>query len=358
MNKPKINQNKRDGIYRLRYYLNGERKTISLKTRDYTQAIANAAQYGYTHTDQYIPTVQTMATAAEPQVEYIYAVNKYLSAQYHQPNAWTKGFPIQANGSGNASEGACALSCLKYFQAFSGIKSINQITYPLLQDFIDLNKGKYGNNTLNKYRNRLRKFVHFCFKNDWVIKNEADKLDSLKKDKVDRFRFSDEEVDLVLSSKHCTKYKTFFEFMLETGLRACDTWFLSRGNFRVEKDGHMYMNVNMVKVDRPLDVPLSDRAREIVETSGPMLFPWVNTEGQYEPVKAIKRAFGVAGSAGAKFCKKHGITLHVFRHTFAMRLRERDVPKADIQQFLGHTSVTTTEIYANMKDPSGLVAHL
>tara|TARA_Y100000588_G_C14061316_1_gene841553 strand:- start:276 stop:716 length:441 start_codon:yes stop_codon:yes gene_type:complete len=146
--------------------------------------------------------------------------------------------------------------------------------------------------------------------------------------------------------------------MLETGLRACDTWFLSQGNFRVEEDGHMYMNVNMVKVDKPLEVPLSDRAREIVETSGPTLFPWVNTEGQYEPIKAIKRAFGVAGSAGAKFCKKHGVTLHVFRHTFAMRQRERNVPKADIQQFLGHTSVTTTEIYANMKDPSGLVAHL
>lgn len=40
------------------------------------------------------------------------------------------------------------------------------------------------------------------------------------------------------------------------------------------------------------------------------------------------------------------ITPHVFRHTKAMHLLENNVNLVYIRDFLGHTSVTTTEIYA------------
>jgi len=72
--------------------------------------------------------------------------------------------------------------------------------------------------------------------------------------------------------------------------------------------------------------------------------------------RRLKRALGRMNKAEVEAAKAEdrkaatieGVTLHVFRHTFASHLVQRGVPLHTVGKLLGHTSSRQTEIYAHL----------
>jgi len=89
--------------------------------------------------------------------------------------------------------------------------------------------------------------------------------------------------------------------------------------------------------------------RRVVRPKPPLLFPSPRTGGPSDR-QALRRALHHAATA-ANIQKR--VTPHVLRHSFATHLLEMGTDMRIIQQLLGHTSIRSTAIYAQVT--TGLV---
>ncbi|MBO99053.1 MAG: site-specific tyrosine recombinase XerD, partial [Chloroflexi bacterium] len=64
-------------------------------------------------------------------------------------------------------------------------------------------------------------------------------------------------------------------------------------------------------------------------------------QGLWYILKQIAKRLGI---------KENKITPHVLRHTFATHLLYNGVPLRHLQEMLGHSSISTTQIYTHLSD--------
>ena len=103
-----------------------------------------------------------------------------------------------------------------------------------------------------------------------------------------------------------------------------------------------------VKNNQARVVPTSDELRDkllpFIKKEG-LCFPVPTTGEKYSPEgpkQTLKRIFRKAGLEREKRCG-----FHDFRHTFASRLVQNNVPIYKVSKWLGHSSLAVTTIYAH-----------
>ena len=152
--------------------------------------------------------------------------------------------------------------------------------------------------------------------------------------------------------------------MLETGLRACDMWNLTKDNF----PGGNFLYIIQDKTDDEMNVPISERAQRIVAVLPHQLFPWADRarsikhdefdqrlqcRNELRICFAGKRDEGSL-ARGKAFCRPKGIRLHTFRHTFAMWKLADGCPLEVIKDLQGRKSIRMAEVYASSLPKSAL----
>lgn len=216
--------------------------------------------------------------------------------------------------------------------------------------------------TQNYHVIALRSFLKYLSKRD-IKSVPAEKVELGKQEQREVTFLEKSDLDRFLSSPKgdglpILRDKAVLETLFSTGLRVSELCSLNRdeidinrGEFSVRGKG------NKIRV-----VFLSDDAKRALETylkkrtdADPALFiriPKNNSFGKYEELRLtprsiqriIKKYAIMAGIVG-----KH-VSPHTLRHSYATNLLRNGADIRSVQALLGHSSITTTQIYTHVTD--------
>lgn len=255
-----------------------------------------------------------------------------------------------------------------YLQRFfekQKISSVEDITQDAIRSFRRWlsQEGASGRGVASSTQNyhfiAIRQFLKYLAKRD-VPAMAAEKIDLAKLPERDIDILYPEEVEALLSAPKTDSLaglrdRALFYTLFSTGLRISEAVRLNRDDIR-EKVNEITVRGkgNKVRV-----VFLSPEAKDVIkeyvtarQDIDPALF--VRHKKQVGPdddlrltVRTIQRL--IKRHAAAAGITKD-ITPHTLRHSFATDLLRNGADVREVQQLLGHSSITTTQVYTHLTD--------
>lgn len=227
----------------------------------------------------------------------------------------------------------------------AGITSAHLIAFRSTWDWYTAAESRRNEQT------RLRSFFRWCLKNDFVTKNPASSLSPIKGDRVPTMPYEPEEMKAIIAAcSQCefTDYRAkrvraLALLMRHSGLSIIDAASLAREELQLRAEEYCVVrrrlkNDNLVNNRIPNELAIELLA---VPNSSQKYFFW-SGKGTEKSIAGkftndLQKVF-----AKAEIPDGHP---HRFRDTAAVELLKAGVDIRDVQKFLGHKSLATTEKY-------------
>lgn len=243
------------------------------------------------------------------------------------------------------------------YMAENGVTEVSKITETNLNSYIlYMEKNNFSAATVSRNIACLKTFYHYLYKEGKVERDVAEGLKAPKVEKkIPEIMTTKEVVKLLEQPKGNTpkdiRDKAMLELLYATGIRVSELISLKVSDVNLQMGYIVCHDSNKERV-----IPFGHEAKTalqnyigepresmITDKNSPVLF--VNCSG--EPMsrqgfwKLIKY-----------YAKKAGIeadiTPHTLRHSFAAHLVENGADLHAVQEMLGHSDISTTQIYMNM----------
>ena len=222
------------------------------------------------------------------------------------------------------------------------------------------------NNGAMKHMERLKKMSRLAVRLEWLDKDPFINY-KLKFKKTERQFLTEREIRLIeetsFQAPSYSKIKDLFIFACYTGLSYVDVRELKANHLVKGMDGNDWLYTKRTKTDEPLKIPLLPKAKEIIKKykddpdiiASERLLPIYTNHMINRTLKDIADTCGILKR----------VTFHVARHTFATAITlSNGVPIETVSKLLGHTKLSTTQIYARVvekkvgEDMQNLVNHM
>lgn len=243
-----------------------------------------------------------------------------------------------------------------YLQEINLQNIINTNKTTVIAYLLYLQKKGRATSTISRNLASIRSFYQYMAKNKIVENDPTSELESPKVEKKLPQILSTEEVELLLEQPQCVDLKGFrdkamLELLYATGIRVTELITLNMQDISLEMS---FIKCN--KGSRERMIPIGSMAvaaiKEYLIKSRPLLIQKIDEkalfvninggrltrQGFWKIIKQYKNQ--------AKISKD--ITPHTLRHSFAAHLLENGADLRSIQEMLGHSDISSTQIYAQI----------
>ena len=216
------------------------------------------------------------------------------------------------------------------------------------------------NSTISRNLATIRSFYQYLLKNKKISKDPTSNLQSPKIEKRVPSILTSEEVELLLEQPKDvdlkgTRDKAMLEFAYATGMKVTEIIHLDIQD--VDFANNVVLCTSGKKTRSiPLGALAEKALKEYVEKARPILIKDDNTKALFVNLngyRLTRQGFWKI----VKYYKEQAhiekdITPHVLRHSFATHLLQNGADLKSIQAMLGHSDISSTQIYAQFKAPN------
>ena len=222
----------------------------------------------------------------------------------------------------------------------NGITEVNEITEEVLNSYIMyLEQNHFAAATVSRNVASIKAFFHYLCKEGIVEKDVSEGLKAPKIEKKMPAIMTPEEVVWLLEQpKGDTpkeiRDKAMLELLYATGIRVTELITLKVSD--VNPFGAAARKAMTNYLEKARDVMLFDLHSDIlfVNCSGQPM----SRQGFWKLIKYYAKKAGITAD----------ITPHTLRHSFAAHLVENGADLRSVQEMLGHSDISTTQVYATL----------
>lgn len=247
---------------------------------------------------------------------------------------------------------------LKKFEHYSK-KKINDISKQDIMNVLKkLQEENLSNSSINHFVTTLRSFYKFLIINNIVKENIMDFISSPKREKHLPRVLSENEIDkllnIPLTDHYSYRNKAILELMYATGLRVSELINLKVNDI----DLNMAILKTIGKGSKERVIPLGDYAlnylkiyineyRSLLIKKDLNDYLFLNNHGNKLTRQGL---FKILNKLAREQDIKAEISPHTLRHSFATHLLNGGADLRSIQELLGHSDISTTQIYTHVSN--------
>jgi len=266
-------------------------------------------------------------------------------------------YSIDSEGKSSSTVKSYERDLKKYLEFFNEKKivDVEKIKDTDINNFVSSLKD-YSSNSQNRMKVAIRNFHKFlAFK--YNLKNPSSTLTVNRGEKRLPIFATHEEIDLIMSSFDDEKHADLLNHCLLENIYGCGLRVSECCNL---KTSQVDLNSGFIKVlgkgDKERLVPIPEKTLEIMKQYFYNLRPlWNKQHNNYFYINHFCRKIRpryvelvIERVLNEKGIKKH-ITPHKLRHSYATHLLEGGADLRSIQELLGHSDISTTEVYTHVE---------
>lgn len=238
--------------------------------------------------------------------------------------------------------------------------SPQNITYENLQEYIyQLSKNKISERSQARAISSIKAFFKFLLEDDYRIDNPATLLEGPKLGLYLPDTLSEEDINRIIacidnSTDIGKRNKCILEVLYGCGLRVSELIDLKISNINFKES---YIMVEG-KGEKTRLVPLANTTAEFITSYIHTVRNKTKINKKYEDTLFLNSrgtnmsrviVFIIIKELTQKAGISKSISPHTFRHSFATHLLQNGADLRFIQEMLGHSSITTTQVYTHLK---------